>query len=120
MIEKMSESSGNVVGYRAVGKITKEDYTETLFPEVSALVEQEGSIGLLLQLDDLKGEAMKAWGKDMQFGKAFRKKIERLAVVGDGRLEKVIASLADPFYAKDAKYFHSDDIANAWEWVAGA
>ncbi len=119
MIEKMSESAGNVVGYRVEGKIKKEDYTETLFPEVSALVEQEGSIGLLLQLDDLKGEEMKAWGKDLKFGKEFRKKIERLAVVGDGRLEKIIASVADPFYARDAKYFHTADLDKAWAWVAG-
>ncbi|MBE2222187.1 MAG: STAS/SEC14 domain-containing protein [Anaerolineae bacterium] len=119
MIEKMSESAGNVVGYRVVGKVTKEDYTETLFPEVGALVAQEGSIGLLLQLDELTGEEAKAWGTDIKFGKEYHKKIERLAVVGNGRLEKIIASLADPFYAQDAKYFHTDDIDTAWEWVAG-
>jgi len=119
MIEKMSESAGNMVGYRVVGKVSKADYTQTLFPEVSALVEQEGAIGLLLQLDEMKGEELKAWGKDLKFGKEFHKKIERLAVVGDGRLEKVITSLSDPFYAREAKYFHTADLDKAWKWVAG-
>ena len=41
MIKKLAESSGKVVGYKAVGTITASDYM-TLEPEVKALVEKEG------------------------------------------------------------------------------
>ena len=39
MLEKLDESSGHIVGYKTVGKITPEDYQQ-LEPEVQALVNQ--------------------------------------------------------------------------------
>ena len=40
MIEKMSESEGKVLGFKAIGTITKSDY-EVLVPEVQTLIEKE-------------------------------------------------------------------------------
>jgi hypothetical protein len=31
--------------------------------------------------------------------------------------EKWLTSLVDPFYAKDAKLFQSDEIDKAWAWL---
>lgn len=116
MFEKMNESAGNVVGYRVVGKITKDDY-ESLVPEVEALVEQEGNIRLLLDMEQFEGEEVKAWGADMKFGQEFRKKIDKLAIVGDKRWEKWLAAVADPFYAREAEFFKIDDRNAAWSWL---
>jgi hypothetical protein len=116
MFEKMNESTGNVAGYRVVGKITKDDY-KTLVPEVEALIEQEGNIRLLLDMEQFKGEEVKAWGADLNFGREFHKKIDRLAIVGDKRWEKWLTALADPFYAQEAKYFKTDDRDAAWSWL---
>ncbi|MCJ7443618.1 MAG: STAS/SEC14 domain-containing protein [Methanotrichaceae archaeon] len=55
MMEKLAESSGNVVGYKAIGKITASDYMK-LGPEVKALVEKEGNIRMLFDLTDFKWE----------------------------------------------------------------
>lgn len=116
MFEKMNESAGNVAGYRVVGKITKDDY-ESLVPEVEALVEQEGNIRLLLDMEQFKGEEVEAWGADLKFGREFRKKIDKLAIVGDKRWEKWLTALADPFYAREAEYFKTDDRDAAWSWL---
>jgi hypothetical protein len=43
MLEEMSESSGPVVGYRVVGKVTAEDY-QKLNPAVQALVDQHDDV----------------------------------------------------------------------------
>jgi hypothetical protein len=40
-----------------------------------------------------------------------------MAIVGDKRWEKWMASVAKHFYAKDAKYFPSADTAKAWAWL---
>ena len=73
MIEKMSESEGKVLGFKAIGTITKADYT-VLVPEVQALINEEGSISLLLDLTQFKWEDIEAWGADINFGRTYREK----------------------------------------------
>jgi hypothetical protein len=116
VFEKLSESSGPIVGYKVVGKVTAEDYQQ-LNPEVQALVDQHDDVYLLLDLQEFAGEEVKAWLPDMKFGHRFHDKIKKMAIVGDKRWEKWLTALADPFYAKDAKLFHSDKIDEAWSWL---
>ena len=118
MLEKLSESSGSVVGYKVVGKVTPEDY-QKLDPEVQALVEKYEEVCLLLDLQEFAGEEVKAWLPDLKFGHRFHDKIAKMAVVGDKRWEKWLTAVADPFYAKDAKYFHPEEADKAWAWLLG-
>jgi hypothetical protein len=116
MFEKLNESSGSVVGYKIVGKVTVEDY-QKLDPEIQSLVNQYDKVCLLLDLQEFAGEEAKAWLPDLKFGHHFHNKIIKMAIVGDKRWEKWIAALADPFYAKDAKFFHSAETDKAWAWL---
>lgn len=116
MIEKMNESTGNALGFRAVGKIVKEDYA-ILVAEAEQVVAEAGSLRLLLDLEALAGEEVKAWGADLKFGHDFRKKIEKLAIVGDKKWQKWLTAVADPFYAREAHFFHTADRDAAWAWV---
>jgi hypothetical protein len=116
MIEKMAESSGNVIGYKAIGNITAEDYRK-MVPEVKALVEKEGNIRMLIDLTDFKWEKIEAWLPDLEFGLEFHHEVQKMAYVGDKTWEKWISHLGKPFYAKDAKFFHSADIGKAWSWL---
>jgi hypothetical protein len=116
MFEKMNESSGSVIGYRVAGTITKDDYGQ-LVPEVEALLQEEDSICMLLDMTPFKWEKVRAWGSDWRFGRDYHKKITKLAVVGDKKWEKWLTSIADPFYAQDAKYFRSADMDAAWAWL---
>ena len=116
MIEKLDKSSGNVIGFKCIGTITASDY-DKMVPEVKALIEKEGKIRLLFDLSDFKWEKMEAWLADLSFGLEFRHEIEKMAVVGDKTWEKWMAHLAKPFYARDAKFFHTADINKAWAWL---
>jgi SpoIIAA-like len=116
MFEKLAESSGNVVGYKAVGKLTKSDF-EGIEPEVKALVEKEGTICILFDMAGYKGETAKGWIADYKFGREFHNKIEKMAVVGDTTWEKWLTQLAKLIYARDSKFFHSSDIGKAWAWL---
>ena len=116
MIQKLSESSGNVLGFKASGKIGKDDYT-TLTADVEALLEQEQSICLLLDLEDLEGERAKAWGADLKFGREYRKKIAKMAIVGDKKWQEWLTDLADPFYAREAEFFPLEERRAAWNWL---
>lgn len=116
MIEKMPESTGNAIGFKAVGSITKEDYA-LLTTELENLVSEAGSLRLLLDLQAFEGEDSKAWGADLKFGHEFRKKIEKMAIVGDKKWQKWLTSLADPFYAREARFFSITDRDSAWAWI---
>ncbi|MFN2194729.1 MAG: STAS/SEC14 domain-containing protein [Anaerolineales bacterium] len=117
MIEKLSESSGPVVGYKVKGKVTPQDYQQ-LDPEIQALVAQnDDGVCLLLDLQEFAGEEVKAWLPDLKFGRRFHDKIKKMAIVGDKRWEKWLTALADPFYAKEARYFHTDETDQAWAWL---
>lgn len=116
MIEKLDGSADNVLGFKVSGKIKKDDYDE-LVPTVKAAVDSAGSVNLLLDMTEFKWEAISAWGADVRFGHDYRKKIGKMAIVGDKRWEKWLAKAAAPFYANEAKYFTSADIDAAWTWV---
>lgn len=116
MFEKLSESSGNVVGYKIVGKLEPSDF-EKLEPEVKALVEKEGTIRLLFDMAGYEGESARALIADYKFGRAFQNKIKKMAVVGDTTLEKWLTRLTQVVYATEARFFLSSDIGKAWAWL---
>ncbi|MEZ4518715.1 MAG: STAS/SEC14 domain-containing protein [Chloroflexota bacterium] len=116
MLEKMSESSGPVVGYKVVDKVTAEDYQQ-LSSEVKALVDQYSDVYVLLDMEKFGGEEVKAWLPDLEFGHHFHDKIAKMAIVGDERWEKWVSDLVKPFYAKDGKFFHLKELDNAWAWL---
>lgn len=116
MIETMEQSKDNVLGFRAVGEVTKEDYA-TLGPAVAAAIKEYGTIRVLFDLSDFKREKAEAWGADLGFGREYHDKIERMALVGDQSWGKHVAKIAQPFYAKDVEWFDTGD--DAWTWVEG-
>jgi len=116
MIEKLRESAGNVIGFKLIGDITKADY-EVLVPEVEALVQQGEKARLLLDMTEFNWEKVEAWGADLKFGHDFHNKVEKMAIVGDKKWDQWLTNLAAPFYAREVKYYHSDDIERAWDWL---
>ena len=116
MIEKLGRSSGDVLGYKAIGTIKKEDYA-TLTAEIEALLQQEESINMLLDMEEFEGEQFKAWGADFKFGREYRKKIAKMAVVGDKKWQEWMTALVDPFFAREAEFFPTDEREAAWEWL---
>lgn len=116
MIRKMSESSGNTIGFLAIGNLEKEDF-DTLSKEVQAAIDEFGSARLLIDLQQFVSEEVSAWGADLDFAYSYHGKIERMAVVGDQEWQEIFASQAEPFYAKETKYFHVFDRQSAWRWL---
>ena len=117
MLEKFSQSSGNILGYKILGKITKEDY-ETLEEDIEGLVQQEDDIRLLLELDSYAGELVKVGGAKLKFRSEYRRFIPKMAIVGDKKWEAFLTSFIDPFYYdRESKFFSTDESQAAWEWL---
>ena len=116
MIEKLPQSSADVLGFKASGDVTKADY-QTMVPAVEAALKEYETVHVLLDMTEFKSEKPEAWGTDLKFGREFHKKISKMAIVGDKTWEKWLTKMAAPFYAVEAKFYHADDIDSAWAWL---
>ncbi len=67
MIERIDGMPAGTVGLRASGKLSKEDYTEVLEPELREGVES-GELRLLFVLTDFDGLAASAVAEDFKTG----------------------------------------------------
>lgn len=118
-MQKMIESQGNVVGFKAVGNINAADIAR-LAPELRSLVDTFGGVNLLLDLTECTGEEPSAWLPDLKLGHHFHNDIKRMAIVGDKRWHHWVAHLARPFFAQEARHFVHDEDDEAWAWLEEA
>jgi hypothetical protein len=116
MLEKLSQSSGNILGYKVIGKITKDDY-KTLSADIDALG-QEISIGLLLDMAAFTGEEIKAQLEKIKFRSDHQKKIAKLAVVADRKMHHWYLAFINQYnYTLETEFFPSEERIAAWEWL---
>jgi len=113
MITELARSSGNTVGFAISGEVTKADY-DVLTPLVEGIVEAHGSVNMLCDMRGFRWEKIDAWGSDLHFGREFKDKTAKMAVVGDSGFDHLAAELAKPFYARNVRYFTDEDAAWAW------
>lgn len=83
MIQKIS-APDNVVAFRALGEITREDYQNTVVPEVEHLVHQIKEVNFLMVLDtDHENFTADAWMEDAMLGLKNAGRWNRAAIVTD-------------------------------------
>lgn len=67
MVERIEEMPAGTVGFRASGKLTRDDYREVLEPVLTEAVES-GEIRMLFSLTDFQGLEPGAWFDDVKTG----------------------------------------------------
>ena len=83
MIEIMAESSGNIIGIKAIGTLTDADYQEMLIPNLEGLFAQYRKLRMLFYMgEEFAGWTVSAAWDDMNFGLKHRADFEKIAVVG--------------------------------------
>lgn len=116
MLVILPESSGKVVGVKAVGKLTDADY-ESFVPQVEAIIGDQGKIKLFMDLTEFEGWEWQAAWDDFAFGIKHWNDIEKMAVVGDARWEELCAKISDKLMPAEVKQFPSSETDAAWTWV---
>jgi SpoIIAA-like len=111
-------SSGRVLEVHVTGKLTKESY-QKFVPVVDKQIEQSGKLHILFLMKDFHGWTAGAVWEDMKFDFKHWKDIERLAIVGDSKWEKGMASFCKPFTKAKIQYFDAGQLTQAREWIAG-
>jgi SpoIIAA-like len=118
MIEFMQQSSGNILGIRASGKITDADYKLTLIPRLESLLNQHGKLRVLFFMDEkFDGWDLRAAWDNTSLDFRHRADFDRIAMVGASALEECCARLAGFLIKGEIRTFRQDQLAQAWEWL---
>jgi hypothetical protein len=118
MIEELPGSSGYILGFRFCGEITDEDYSIIFLPALLDAIETYGTIRLMVDVIDFKGEDIAAMDDDVRENSRLIA-IEREAIVGDEDLEDEL-NRVDTFFLfpnTDIRFFREGRRTDAWRWL---
>lgn len=119
MLSIMHDLPPHVVGIRATGAVTKQDFDEVLKPALDALVKRTGKINYLLLLETtVSNFTLGAWVDDLALGLKHFTHWNRIAIVTN---EKMVEKFSDAFnfmVPGQSKGFTLGELADAKEWVS--
>ena len=119
MIEKLKDVPNTIAAFRAVGEITKEDFTNLVIPEVEALVQRTDKLNYLLLLDtELKEFSAGAWLQDALLSIKNITKWNRAAIVSDSEGVIQFTNAFSVVMPGEFKGFRKNELQLAIDWVA--
>ena len=123
MVERMDDVPAGVIGLRASGKLTKEDYTGVLEPALKEAMDS-GEARVVFVLTDFEGLELDATFEDIKTGLGVefghRKTWKRLAVVTDvDWVARAMRMFAWAMPGELAVYDDLDKLEEANSWAAG-
>lgn len=124
MVERMDDVPAGVIGLRASGKLTKEDYTDVLEPALKEAM-NSGEARVLFVLTDFEHLELDATFEDIKTGLgvefAHRKDWKRLAMVTDvDWVARAMRMFAWAMPGELAVYDDLDKLEEAKSWAAGS
>ena len=121
MLERITDLPEGIVGIRASGKVTGDDYKSVLIPAVEAALEGGHRVRLLYLLgDDVEGMGLTAgaaW-QDTKVGLGHYNRWEKVAVVSGKDWLRHSVGIFGYLIPGDVKAFALEEEAEARAWVA--
>jgi hypothetical protein len=123
MVARMEDMPAGVIGLRASGKLTKDDYTDALEPALNQAMDS-GEARVVFLLTDFEGLELGAVPEDIKTGLgvelANRKNWKRLAVVTDvDWVARAMKMFAWAMPGELAVYEDLGELEEAKAWAAG-
>lgn len=119
MIEKLPESSGNILGFRIQGKLTEADYLDDLDPNLEKTMKEYPKIRVVWVMENFKGWTVGGIWEDLHLGTKLSK-FEKMAVVIDDSWDEWITVLFKAFSTltgTELRFFKKERMPEAWEWI---
>lgn len=119
MIEIINDLPPNVIGFRATGKVTKQDYDNVLMPAVDAQSKLFKKINFLLLIDtEISNYTFGAWVDDLLVGLKHLTHWHKVAIVSNNDTVKKITDIFGHLVPGEYKGFKTEDLEAAKKWVA--
>ena len=116
MYHKLKEGSGNILGFKIVGGITKKQ-KERICKILENQIRESGKIRLLLVIVPHGKMDAESLLFDLNFTLTYSDKIERMAIIGNKVWEKTWVALFGLFSHIRTQYFDRSEIKAAWKWI---
>jgi hypothetical protein len=119
MIQHLQNLPQNIVGFKATGEITEEDFSETVLPKVETLIDKTDKLNYLLVLEtSVKNFTVGAWMKDAMMGIKHLTKWNRAAIVSDVEAVRNFTNFFSYLMPGEFKGFEHKDLQQAIDWVS--
>ena len=119
MIQKMTGLPDYVAGFTARGKVTRDDYTQVVNPEIERVLQQHGHIHFLLELQTGTGNfTAGAWMSDALIGLKHLTKWKKMAIVSDQKAVEKMTDIISPIMPGESKGFALSELEQAKQWVS--
>ena len=119
MIVQIPDLPETMVGFRADGEVTKEDF-EIVKLQVSRLVEKTGQLNYLLFLDNSPADfTFGAWIQDALLGIKHITKWNRAAIISDSETVIKFTDAFSKVMPGEFRGYHKPDYQKAVDWVSG-
>ena len=119
MLEKISDVPGSVLGFRASGELTGDDYRNVLVPAVEAALQSRDELRLLYVLgDDVTGFSAGAAWQDTKVGMEHVTRWEKIAVVTDKEWIRHSVNIFGYLIPGEIKAFPAAEEGDARTWIA--
>jgi hypothetical protein len=119
MVQQMNNLPNNVVGFRAVGEVNKEDFTDIIMPEVKKQVEKTGKLNYMLVLEDTAEDwTAGAWMQDALLGIKNLSKWNRAAIVSSSKGIEKFTNAFSKVVPGEFKGFAKNELNQAIDWVS--
>lgn len=119
MIERLPESSGNILGFRIGGKLTEADYLDILVPEMEKAMKEYPKIRVVWVMEKFEGWTVGGALEDFLLGLKFSA-VERMATVIDESWDEWLTLLFKTFTTltrTELRFFKKERLGEAWEWI---
>ncbi len=114
---RIKEQDKDALTLEVSGTLTREDYAE-IVPRLEALIEQQGKLRALVELNEFEGWRPTALVDELRFDIRHRSDIERVALLGEGKAEKALAKVAAPLFSGEVRFFPKEQIIEAKTWLS--
>ena len=118
MLEEIRGLPEHVVGIRATGNITKDQYDQVFIPAIEKVAKEHKNINLLLLLEtDIGDYSGGAWVKDMLTGFKYFSKWNRVAIVTDQKFVEKATDMFSAIVPGEYMGFSIAELEKAEMWV---
>ena len=116
MYRQLKEGTGNILGFKIVGGITKKQKKQ-ICEVLEKHIGKSGKIRLLLVVEPRGNMDSEALLFDLSIILSYAESIERMALIGHKAWEQIWVALFGLFSKIRTQYFDRSDIQAAWKWI---
>lgn len=118
MIEQIADMPAGTLGFRAIGKVTADDYERILVPDAEAVFALNHSLRMLYQLGpEFEGFELGAMWDDAKLGLRHLNGWDRVAVVTDVSWVRTMVAAAGFMAPAQVELFHDNEFNAAMAWI---